>query len=42
MSAELLTVFAVTLVTWLGILIYLWRLDTRVKDLERDLQRKNR
>lgn len=42
MSAELLTVFAVTLVTWLGILIYLWRLDTRVKDLERDLQRENR
>jgi len=34
MSSDLLTVLGVTLVTWLGIFVYLWRLDARVKALE--------
>ena len=40
MSNELLTVMSVTLITWLGIFIYLWRLDTRVNDLETALRKK--
>ena len=34
MSNELLTVMGVTLITWLGVFAYLWRLDARVKQLE--------
>jgi CcmD family protein len=41
MSNELLTVLAVTLITWLGIFVYLWRLNSRVDELEAAL-RKNK
>jgi CcmD family protein len=41
MSSELLTVMAVALITWLGVFVYLWRLDSRVKDLEA-AQRSNK
>jgi CcmD family protein len=40
MSNELLTVMGVTLFTWLGVFVYLWRLDTRVRDLETSLRKK--
>ena len=40
MSSELLTVLAVVLVTWTGIFVYLWRLDSRLKDLEAQLRQK--
>jgi len=40
MSNELLTVLGVTLITWLGIFVYLWRLDTRVSELEATARKK--
>ena len=40
MSNELLTVMGVTLITWFGVFVYLWRLDTRVRDLEISLRKK--
>ncbi len=40
MSNELITVLAVTLITWLGVFVYIWRLDTRVRDLETSLHKK--
>lgn len=40
MSSELITVLGVTLITWLGVFIYIWRLDTRVSDLETSLRKK--
>lgn len=40
MSSELLTVLGVTLITWFGIFVYLWRLDSRVKELEAHLSRQ--
>jgi CcmD family protein len=40
MSNELLTVLGVTLITWLGIFIYLWRLDSRVGEMEAALRKK--
>jgi CcmD family protein len=40
MSNELLTVLAVTLITWLGIFAYLWRMNARVSDLETALCKK--
>ena len=40
MSNELLTVMGVTLITWLGVFVYLWRLDTRVRELEISLRKK--
>jgi CcmD family protein len=42
MSNELLTVMSVTLITWLGIFIYLWRLNSRVSELESALRRKGK
>jgi CcmD family protein len=33
MSNELLTVLGVTLITWLGIFAYMWRLDSKVNEL---------
>ena len=41
MSSELLTVLGVTLITWLGIFAYLWRLDARVKNLETSVRKKS-
>jgi CcmD family protein len=40
MSNELLTVMAVTLITWVGIFAYLWRLDARVSDLAAAIRKK--
>jgi len=40
MSNELLTVLAVALITWLGVFVYIWRLDSRVSQLEADLRQK--
>ena len=40
MSNELLTVMGVTLITWLGVFAYLWRLDSRVRDMETSLRKK--
>lgn len=40
MSNELITVLGVTLITWLGVFVYIWRLDTRVSDLETFLHKK--
>jgi CcmD family protein len=40
MSNELLTVLAVTLITWLGIFAYLWRMDTRISELAAALRKK--
>jgi CcmD family protein len=40
MSNELLTVLGVTLITWLGIFAYVWRLDSRVSELEAGLRQK--
>ena len=40
MSSELLTVLGVTLITWFGIFVYLWRLDSRVKELEENLHKR--
>jgi CcmD family protein len=33
MSSELLTVMGVTLITWLGVFAYMWRLDSKVDEL---------
>ena len=41
MSNELLTVLGVTLITWLGLFAYLWRLDSRVKDLETKVRKRS-
>lgn len=41
MSSELLTVLGVTLITWLGVFVYLWRLDSRVRDIEADIRKKS-
>jgi len=35
-----MTVLGVTLITWLGVFVYIWRLDTRVSDLEAALRKK--
>ncbi len=40
MSNELLTVMAVALITWLGVFVYLWRLDARVSELEASWRHK--
>jgi|GEM_PF-6451491 CcmD family protein len=40
MSNELLTVLGVTLITWIGVFVFIWRLDARVSDLEASLRKK--
>ena len=40
MSSALLTVLGVVLVTWLGIFVYLWRLNAQIDDLEAKLRQK--
>ncbi len=39
-TTALFIVMAVALVVWLGIFAYLWRLDGKVKRLEREIQDK--
>lgn len=38
--AALYIVMAVALVVWLGVFAYLWRLDRRVRELERDVEER--